>query len=290
LLAQAGGKRTPEQMRAAYNAHKGEFDYLLGDWDFTSVNREYGKGRGFWSAVRLAGGQILDEYRLVGDAGETYYVTTTLRAYNAVADRWELVGMDQGNGLQDREGRSDVLELFEQRGIAVELHGLDRLIAACAIGDAAAVRAIGEREPRLVGQVVAMGGELLAKFAGTGNPPGVRQLLDLGVDVEAPFTKGDGYFGEPPGSLAIHVAAWRARPAIVKLLIERGSPVDVPDANGRTPLALAVRACVDSYWTELRSPGAVEALLRAGASVGGVPFPSGYAEVEELLRRHGATS
>jgi hypothetical protein len=101
LLAQAGGKRTPEQMRAAYNAHKGEFDYLLGDWDFTSVNREYGKGRGFWSAVRLAGGQILDEYRLVGDAGETYYVTTTLRAYNAVADRWELVGMDQGNGLQD---------------------------------------------------------------------------------------------------------------------------------------------------------------------------------------------
>ena len=60
-----------------------------------------GKFRGYWSAVRLAEGQILDEYRVVGDNGETYYVTTTLRAYNAVLDRWDLVGMDEGNGLQD---------------------------------------------------------------------------------------------------------------------------------------------------------------------------------------------
>ena len=133
-----------------------------------------------------------------------------------------------------------------------------------------------------------MGGELLAKFAGTGNPAGVRQLLDLGVDVAAPFTEGDGYFGEPKGSLAIHVAAWRGQPEVVKLLLERGSPVDVPDANGRTPLALAVRACVDSYWTEMRTPESVAALLAAGASVGGGAYPCGYAEVDELLRRHGA--
>ncbi len=68
----------------------------------------------------------------------------------------------------------------------------------------------------------------------------------------------------------------------------RGSPIDVPDAKGRTPLALAVKACVDSFWTERRSPDSVQALLRAGASVGGVDFPSGYAEVDELLRRYGA--
>jgi hypothetical protein len=50
--------------------------------------------------------------------------------------------------------------------------------------------------------------------------------------------------------------------------------------------ALAVKACVDSYWTERRIPESVEALLRAGASVGGVRFPSGYAEVDELLRSY----
>lgn len=101
LSAQTIGKRTAEEIKASYKAHQAEFDYLLGDWEFNAVNREYGKSRGYWSAVRLAEGQILDEYRIVGDSGETYYVTTTLRAYNAVLDRWELVGMDEGNGLQD---------------------------------------------------------------------------------------------------------------------------------------------------------------------------------------------
>ncbi len=32
--------------------------------------------------------------RVVGDKGETFYVTSTLRNYNKVLDRWELVGMD----------------------------------------------------------------------------------------------------------------------------------------------------------------------------------------------------
>jgi len=72
----------------------------------------------------------------------------------------------------------------------------------------------------------------------------------------------------------------------VNLLIERGAPIDVPDGKGRTPLALAVRACVDSYWAARRSPESVEALLRAGASVNSVAFPSGYAEVDELLGRY----
>lgn len=187
-----------------------------------------------------------------------------------------------------REGRSDVLELFVQRGIAVELTGVDHLISACAMGDAASVRSIAAAQPGLVGEVLAMGGELLTKFAGTCNPPGVRQLLDLGVDVAAPFTAGDGYWDEAPGSLAIHVAAWRGCPAVVKLLVERGSPVDLADAKGRTPLALAIKACVDSYWTEMRSPDSVQALLDAGASVAGIPFPSGYQEVDDLLRSHGA--
>jgi len=94
-------KRTPEQIKASYEMRRDDFNYLLGDWQFTAVSREYGDMRGFWSATRLDEGQILDEYRIVGDSGETYYVTTTIRAYNAVLDRWELIGMDGGNGLQD---------------------------------------------------------------------------------------------------------------------------------------------------------------------------------------------
>lgn len=101
LAAQTAAQRTPEELRAAYEAHHRDFDYLLGDWEFGAESLEYGRFRGYWSAVRLPGGQILDEYRVVGEGGETYYVTTTLRNYNAGLDRWELVGMEAGNGLQD---------------------------------------------------------------------------------------------------------------------------------------------------------------------------------------------
>jgi hypothetical protein len=45
---------------------------------------------------------------------------------------------------------------------------------------------------------------------------------------------------------------------------------------------------LDSYWTRRRSPQIVEALLEAGASVGGVAFPSGYDAVDALLQVHGA--
>ena len=101
LQAQTATPRTAEQIAASYKAHQGEFDYLLGDWEFTANSQEHGKYRGLWTAVRLVEGQILDEFRVVGDNGETVYVTTTIRAYNAWMDRWELVGMDEGNGLQD---------------------------------------------------------------------------------------------------------------------------------------------------------------------------------------------
>jgi ankyrin repeat protein len=187
-----------------------------------------------------------------------------------------------------RRGRRDVLELFARRGISTELRGVEGLIAACARNDVASARVTTESEPHLVREVVAEGGRLLAEFAGVGNAEGVGQLLDLGVDVRAVFEEGDGYFDVAKNSTALHVAAWRAHHATVKLLIERGAPVDVADGKGRTPLALAVRACVDSYWAYRRSPDSVQMLLHAGASVDGVDFPSGYAEVDELLRRHGA--
>ena len=98
---------------------------------------------------------------------------------------------------------------------------------------------------------------------------------------------GDGYWDIAERSTALHVAAWKGWPGVVRLLIARGAPVNLPDGKGRTPLMLAVKACVDSYWTYRRTPESVQALLEAGASPEGVAFPSGYAEVDELLRRHG---
>jgi ankyrin repeat protein len=183
-----------------------------------------------------------------------------------------------------RRGRGDVLAALDRRGITKELAGVDSLIAACARNEAAHARAIAESHPDLLRELIAHGGTLLSEFAGTGNTPGVRCLLDLGIDPGALYAEGDGYFGIARNSTALQVAAWHAMHSTVKLLIERGAPIDAVDGRGRTALALAVLACVDSYWTGRRSPESVEALLGAGASLAGVRFPSGYAEVDELLR------
>jgi hypothetical protein len=95
-------KRSEAEMEKLYADHKNDFDYLLGDWEFTGSNKIRGKFHGYWSAARMEpGGQIFDEYRIVDDKGKTVYSTSTIREYNAVLAQWELISMDSGTGLHD---------------------------------------------------------------------------------------------------------------------------------------------------------------------------------------------
>jgi ankyrin repeat protein len=184
-----------------------------------------------------------------------------------------------------RRGRGDVLRLFEKRGVALGLDGVDELLAACAKGDREGAASLAARDPQLLQELLVEGGTALAEFAGNGNVKGLRCLLDLGVSAAALYKEGDPYFDIAKDSTALHVAAWRAWPAAVKELIARGTPVNAADGKGRSALALAVKACVDSYWKDRRSPESVEALLRAGASSAGIGIPTGYEDVDALLRR-----
>jgi len=194
-----------------------------------------------------------------------------------------------GLALAARRGRGDVLQSLERRGIPLDLCGVDELIAACAKNDGDSIAMIAESDPHLVDELRAQGGTLLAEFAGNGNTGGVRRLLDLGVSVAAPYREGDGYFEIAKDSTALHVAAWRARHDTLRLLIARGAAVNQRDARGRTPLALAIRACVDSYWKDRRSPDSIEALMQAGASLDGIEIPTGYPEADALLLRQRLT-
>ncbi|HLY42861.1 MAG TPA: ankyrin repeat domain-containing protein [Terracidiphilus sp.] len=185
--------------------------------------------------------------------------------------------------LAARRGRGDVLRVLAERGIDSQLEGEDRLIAACAVGDDAEIRALSAESPDLVGALLARGGTLLVEFAGTNNAEGVQRLLELGVDVNALHGRGDGYWDVTPATSAPHNAAWRGWTEVVKLLIARGATVNAVDSRARTPLALAVKACVDSYWKGRRTPESVDALLKAGATTAGIEVPCGYDEVDELL-------
>ncbi len=162
---------------------------------------------------------------------------------------------------------------------------MDRLIAACALDDSKAIHEIAAEAPAHVREVVAQGGKLICEFAGTWNTPGVRHLLDLGVPVDARFA-GDGYWQLAPDTTALHVASWMGKTHTVKLLIERGADVNARDAQNRTPLQFAVRACVDSYWMDRRTPDTAAALLQAGAIPEGIKLPTGYDEIDILLATH----
>ena len=100
LASPATPEKTREQMKASFDAHRGDFDYLIGDWDFTAVSQQYGKFRGHWSASRLGDGAVLDEYRVLGDGGETIYATRTVRAFNETVGSYEARVMRRSMGAR----------------------------------------------------------------------------------------------------------------------------------------------------------------------------------------------
>ena len=182
-----------------------------------------------------------------------------------------------------RKGRGDILTELERRNVPLVLEGLDRLLAACARDDVARIRSLVGEAPGLVNELLAQGGKLLGEFAISGNTAGVGQLLDLGVPIDARYP-GYGYFGIARDSTALHIAAWMLDRDTLTLLLQRGAPVNAKDANGSTPLALALKGCTESYWTEWRSLEPIKALLDAGATLDSVKYPSGYKEADDLLK------
>ena len=108
--------------------------------------------------------------------------------------------------LAARYGRGDALKAFEARGSALELHGIDRLLAACACDDMDSIAEIIRLDPSLTSVLINEGRRFLVEFAGSGNACGVTRLLDLGVDVNAVHAEGDDYFAIAKNSTALQVA------------------------------------------------------------------------------------
>jgi hypothetical protein len=72
--------------------------------------------------VRLVEGEeVVDDYRVVGEPGETYEPSPTITSFNAVLDRWELISVDNGKGFHDfgtggREGGERKLNFLVDTG------------------------------------------------------------------------------------------------------------------------------------------------------------------------------
>ncbi len=117
-------------------------------------------------------------------------------------------------------------------------------------------------EPQLVQDLLAQGGRCWRSLPETETPKAFKICSILAC----PWTRcmtAILTLTSLKDSTALHVAAWKAWPETVKLLIERGANVNAQDAKGRTPLMLAVKPAWILYWTNRRSPESVEALLKA---------------------------
>ena len=168
-------------------------------------------------------------------------------------------------GEAARQGRADVLDLFEKRGAVIALQGDDAFLGACARGNEAEARKLAAADPSTMVRIQSENPGLLADFAGAGNAPAVRLMLDLGFDAGAARIKPRWAAGET----ALHVATAHGRQSVAELLIERGAPLEARRHGGLTPLRVAF-VCLEqqSEWTpnEYTLPIA-EALIKAGASV-----------------------
>src|SRR5437773_8447360 len=109
-----------------------------------------------------------------------------------------------------RQGRADVLELFEKRGVVIGLEGDDRFLAACARANEAEARKLSTTAPSVVGRMQSRDPGMLADFAGAGNAAAVRLMLDLGFDAGMARIQPAWVAGET----ALHVAAARGRQTV----------------------------------------------------------------------------
>jgi ankyrin repeat protein len=184
-----------------------------------------------------------------------------------------------------REGRRDVFALFAERNLKPELGGVDKLLMTIGCGPDDAAKAAADADPSAMQLIIAEGGKYLCRFSSSWNWDGIRRLLELGVPANSPFAEGDGYSSVPKGALPIHVASWYLLPRAMKLLIEHGADVNAfgPEHHA-TPLMLFALGCTESYWTEMRSLEGATLLLDAGADPRQVKLPTGYDELDGLIR------
>jgi ankyrin repeat protein len=163
-----------------------------------------------------------------------------------------------------RMARVDVLDLFAQRGVTAPVDGDDAFLVACARADEATARRMIAADPDIVGRVQSRDPTLLIEFAGADNPAAVRLLLDLGFDSavarrDPPWTRG---------LTALHEATGHCRLETVRLLIDRGAPLEAKHERSQMmPADVGLRSITEqSEWTPNRASVSIaRALLDAGA-------------------------
>ena len=105
----------------------------------------------------------------------------------------------------------------------------------------------------------------------------VKSLLEEGADAEG---------GAATGLNALHWAVNRGQLETVQLLLETRASLEVRNMYDGTALGAALWAAI--YESRPAHVAIIEALLKAGAQVAAVDYPTGVTAIDVLLERYGA--
>jgi hypothetical protein len=154
-----------------------------------------------------------------------------------------------------------------------------QLLVACALADRSLAESIVARSPGLVAELDAEDHTLLAKFCWETNIS--IEAVRLMLDLGFPVDVPESNHGFMP----LHNAAWCGDAPLVELLLRHGHPVDRRDPGyNATALGYAIHSCV----TARRHPGGsfpevVRLLLEAGVPLDPHQYPSGDPAIDAVI-------
>lgn len=154
-----------------------------------------------------------------------------------------------------------------------------RLLVSCVLARRAEAQALVAANPGLVSSLPAVDHELVARYCWETNTnyDAVKLMLDVGFPLAHP-ERSHGY-------TPLHNAAWAGSADLVELLLERGHPVDLVDPRYQaTALDYALHDClVERRHPEGEFGRVVSALIQAGSPWNALDYPTGEAQLDEVL-------
>jgi ankyrin repeat protein len=176
-----------------------------------------------------------------------------------------------------RHGKVELVPSLERHGSArSERTPLDEVVVAAAYGDEARARALLDAHPGLLSQAGHEDRSQVCAFAEAGNRAGAVILARLGFDAAAPTWMG---------MTALHWAACRGNPRLLRELMDAGAPF-VEVAGFGTPWHSALQQRWSSFGHrpgESDYVGVVRTLLDAGVAIPDDLGPSGDEQIDALI-------
>jgi ankyrin repeat protein len=176
--------------------------------------------------------------------------------------------------LSERLGRTDVSALLRHHGAERgAISTMDDFLIACARGDEPAARKFLADEPDLMSRLTEYDRALIANVAQQNSAAGVLLMLDLGFDPAA------GGWG---GVTALHWAACKGNPALVKAMLARGcKSIDIGG-----PFATSIHQALYCRWNpEGDYAGTLTELVAGGVPLPAQLDPCGDAALDALVER-----